>query len=177
MCSGGCQGVQLLSMCIPLVTRDLCSPFLHSPSCSAAPFPPPPALFALQLLTCPRTRTCSLSKTLCKTNSPQTSREWHLPLLQVTFFPSKLARGTWAGGFCLWTSWSRTVVVLGSMQVGLMVLVVPLRSSLPSVCGPEVPEMNLPPKSSAQPVQLMHLFKKRGVFAQVLLLIEQKLRS
>lgn len=37
-------------------------------------------------------------------------------------------------------------MALGSVQVGLMVLVVPLRFSLPSVCGPEVPEVNLPPK-------------------------------
>lgn len=68
------------------------------------------------------------------------------------------------------------MVVLGSVQVGLMVLVVPLGSSLPSVCGPEVPEMNLPQKSSAQPIQLMQLLEKRGVLAKVISLIEQKLR-
>lgn len=40
------------------------------------------------------------------------------------------------------------------------------RSSVSSVCGPEVPEMNLPQKSSAQPIQLMQLLKKRGVLCQ-----------
>lgn len=69
------------------------------------------------------------------------------------------------------------MVALGSVQVGLMALVVPLRFSLPSVCGPEVPEMNLPQKSSARPVQLMLLLKKRGVLARVISLIDQKLSS
>lgn len=154
--------------CIPQITSDLCSPFPHSPS----------ALLLLSLLIqlC-LPPSCLLVQDPLQGKLSSNIQRVTPSLAPGDFLPLQAGRGDMG-------RWLLPLDPLGQDRGGPGVAAGGFdgaggatRSSLPSVCGAEEPEMNLPQKCSAQPIHLRHLLKKRGALAKGISLTEQKLSS